>query len=291
MQYQISHETTYDYSAPVLQSYHVLHLAPRPIENQIIHSHNITIQPTPKIRDDCLDYFGNPKTLFYLEEKHSKLIVRSECAVDVLPAPRPDIGATSPWNDVPEAVRTAATSEAGRVTEFMVPSRHVRLSQQLLDYAKPSFSDRRPILECVSDLTRRIFDDFTFDNTATDVSTPVEEVLATRRGVCQDFAHLQISALRCLGIPSKYVSGYIVTHPPKGQPKLQGADASHAWVSVWTPELGWVDFDPTNNLIPSQEHIAIASGRDYEDVSPISGVLLGGGTHVVHVSVDVAPRS
>ena len=142
-------------------------------------------------------------------------------------------------------------------------------------------------MEGVLDLTRRIFEDFTFDPSATDVSTPVSTVLKQRRGVCQDFAHLQIAALRSLNLPARYVSGYIVTHPPEGQVKLQGADASHAWISVWAPQTGWVDFDPTNNIIPRGEHITIAYGRDYDDVSPISGVLLGGGAHSVGVAVDV----
>ena len=175
------------------------------------------------------------------------------------------------------------------VQQYTAASRHGRRIEALRDYARTSFTDNAPVLAATHDLMRRIFEEFTFDPSATDVSTPVESVFKERRGVCQDFAHLMISALRSLGLPARYVSGYILTHPPPGQPRLQGADASHAWVSVWAPETGWVDFDPTNNVIPHGEHVTIAYGRDYDDVSPISGVLLGGGAHTVEVAVDVAP--
>ena len=162
------------------------------------------------------------------------------------------------------------------VLQFVSASRHTRVVPEAIDYARPSFPPDRPVLEAALDLTERIYRDFTFDSTATDISTPVSHVLQERRGVCQDFAHLAITCLRAFGLPARYVSGYLLTYPPPGMEKLQGADASHAWMSVWAPEVGWVDFDPTNGIMPAEEHITVAYGRDYDDVSPISGVLLGG---------------
>lgn len=287
MRYSITHDTTYSYSAPVLQSYHILHLSPRSVGHQVSHQHRIVADPAPAVRHDKVDYFGNPATILSMEKQHSGLSVRSESQIEVLEKPTPDLAGSQPWNEIASRVKAATQNTDDRAPEFVAPSRNARPSPQLVDYARPSFADGRPILEAVSDLTGRIFNDFTFDNSATDISTPVEDVLKNKRGVCQDFAHLEIAALRSLHLPVRYVSGYILTQPPKGKPKLQGADASHAWISVWAGSAGWVDFDPTNNLIPSSEHITIAYGRDYDDVSPISGVLLGGGTHTVHVAVDV----
>ena len=168
-------------------------------------------------------------------------------------------------------------------------ARHVPVAADIQDFAKISFLDRRPVLAAAMDLTRRIFQEFTFDGRATDLSTPVSTVLKIRRGVCQDFAHLAIAACRSMGVPARYVSGYLMTRPPPGQIKLKGADASHAWLSVWCPKHGWIDFDPTNGVVPAGEHITLAYGRDYEDISPISGVLLGGGDQTMRVEVDVEP--
>ena len=177
------------------------------------------------------------------------------------------------------------------VLQFVSTSRHTRIVHEALDYALPSFPPGRPILEAALDLTKRIYREFTFDSTSTDISTPVSHVLQERRGVCQDFAHLAITCLRGLGLPARYVSGYLLTYPPPGMEKLQGADASHAWLSVWAPEVGWVDFDPTNGIMPSEEHITVAYGRDYDDVSPISGILLGGSRQKMVVAVDVTVAS
>jgi transglutaminase-like putative cysteine protease len=175
------------------------------------------------------------------------------------------------------------------VLQFTLPSRHTRTSRALLDFARGSFPAGKPVLAGAWDLTRRVFKEFSFDPTATDISTPVEQVLRDKRGVCQDFAHLMLAAMRSLGLPARYVSGYLMTLPPPGMVRLQGADASHAWISAWSPEAGWIDFDPTNGVIPSEQHITVAYGRDYDDVSPISGVLLGGGDQVISVGVDVIP--
>jgi transglutaminase-like putative cysteine protease len=168
-------------------------------------------------------------------------------------------------------------------------SPHVRTSAELQAYAAPSFPPGRPVLEAVRDLVTRIHQDFIYDATATEVSTPVATVLSARRGVCQDFAHVAIGCLRALGLAGRYVSGYLLTRPPPGRPRLVGADASHAWMATWVPRLGWVDFDPTNDLIAGQDHVTIAHGRDFSDVTPIRGIILGGGAHQLAVSVDVAP--
>jgi transglutaminase-like putative cysteine protease len=199
----------------------------------------------------------------------------------------PMLALSAPWEHVVSRARRSDGEHDIAVLQFVSASRHTRVAAEVLDYARPSFPPHRPILEAALDLTQRIYDDFTFDSTATDISTPVSHVLQERRGVCQDFAHLAITCLRGLGLPARYVSGYLLTYPPPGMEKLQGADASHAWISVWAPEVGRVDFDPTNGVIPSEEHVTVAYGRDYDDVSPISGVLLGGSRQTMSVAVDV----
>jgi transglutaminase-like putative cysteine protease len=175
------------------------------------------------------------------------------------------------------------------VLQYRCASRLTTPNLEIEDYAAKSFRSGRPLLDAAIELNQRIFEDFIFDPAATDISTPISQVMRERRGVCQDFAHVMLAALRAMRIPARYVSGYILTHPPPGQPRLQGADASHAWISVWSPESGWTDLDPTNGLVVSDEHITIAYGRDYDDISPIGGVLLGGGDHTVSVGVDVVP--
>jgi len=286
MRYLVTHKTTYRYSALVHQSYHLLHLSPCPVAFQSVHSHLVTASPTPARNNDGTDYFGNPFRIVTIETDHQELVVEARTDLTVAQAvPAQDVLANSTgWQDLIDGKNAAPA-----VQQYTAASRHGRRIQALRDYARTSFTDNAPVLAATHDLMRRIFEEFTFDPSATDVSTPVESVFKERRGVCQDFAHLMISALRSLGLPARYVSGYILTHPPPGQPRLQGADASHAWVSVWAPETGWVDFDPTNNVIPHGEHVTIAYGRDYDDVSPIGGVLLGGGAHTVDVAVDVAP--
>jgi transglutaminase-like putative cysteine protease len=242
------------------------------------------------MREDHVDYFGNPTTLLAIEQVHEHLTVESNSEISVVRSFTGNVENSEDWRDLSDLSGTGAKLQGGMdVWQFSAPSRHGRRLRQLADYAAASFPPGQPILAGCHDLMERIYTEFTFDPQATDVSSRVEDVLAAKRGVCQDFAHLMISALRSLGLPARYVSGYILTHPPEGQEKLQGADASHAWVSVWSPRHGWVEFDPTNNVIPRGEHIVFAYGRDYDDVSPISGVLLGGGAHSVDVAVDVVP--
>lgn len=289
MRFSVSHRTTYTYKSPVARSQHVLHLRPRTFAGQKVLNHSLIIDPAPAGAYEVVDYFGNKTSYLRIEGEHDEFTVHARSSVDVDVAPMPNLSASAPW----EQVAAQADDPRGvidiEVSQFSCKSRHVPFNTEIGDFARVSFTPGRPVLEATFDLNRRIHTEFAFDPTATDVSTPVLRVLRMRRGVCQDFAHLTLAALRTLGLPARYVSGYLLTRPPPGQPKLQGADASHAWVSVWAPQTGWVDFDPTNGLIPHGEHITIAYGRDYEDISPISGILLGGGDQQIKVAVDVEP--
>ncbi|MGH1351998.1 MAG: transglutaminase family protein [Methyloligellaceae bacterium] len=287
MKYKIDHKTIYKYVAPVVQSHHILHLSPRDVSHQVISGHSLIIDPAPASRKDFIDYNGNPVSLVTIEQEHSSLQFYSHSEID-LAVNNIDVSAqTTGWE---EAVLEARLSGALDILQYSCISRHTQPDEDIQNYALKSFTAGRPVLEGALELTQRIFSEFTFDNTATDVSTPISEVMKMKRGVCQDFAHLQAACLRVLGIPSRYVSGYILTHPPEGMKKLAGTDASHAWVSAWCgKEFGWVDFDPTNNMIPYDEHITFAYGMDFDDVSPVSGVLIGGGDHTVSVAVDVIP--
>jgi transglutaminase-like putative cysteine protease len=287
MIYDVSHRTAYVYRKPVLQSEHLVHLAPRSGPRQSVLRHSLLIEPAPSARIERTDYFGNGTAILTVDDEHSELVIHARSTVEVRQPDLPILTLSAPWEQVPGRARSSRHELDVSVLQFASTSRHTRVSAEVLDYARPSFPAHRPILEGALDLTQRIFHDFRFDSTATDISTPVAHVLAERRGVCQDFAHLAIACLRGLGLPARYVSGYLLTYPPPGMEKLQGADASHAWLSVWAPEVGWVDFDPTNGVMPSEEHVTVAYGRDYDDVSPISGVLLGGSRQTMSVAVDV----
>lgn len=289
MIFEVSHRTTYSYRRPVLQSQHLLHLTPRDSQRQTVLRHSILIEPAPATQSDVRDRYGNAVGVLSVVDAHSELIVHARSTVDVRPPELPMLGLSTPWEQVKGRALVGDDQLDLSVLEFVSASRHTRPFRDALDYARPSFMPGRPILEAAFDLTQRIYRDFRFDAGATDISTPVSHVLRQRRGVCQDFAHVALTCLRTLKLPARYVSGYLLTYPPPGQPKLQGADASHAWFSVWTPEVGWVDFDPTNGVIPTTEHITVAYGRDYDDVSPISGVLFGGLDQRMAVAVDVNP--
>lgn len=288
MIYRVRHETRYEYSDPVSVSHHILRLTPRDLPGQIRRSSRINILPIPQA--NCTthqDYFGNAVTIFSLQEPHEELTVEAISQLEVIAPPKPDLKQSPPWESVRDSVCSDHTPEGLDACQFVFDSRRSYARPDLAVYARESFPEGRPILEAVNDLTTRIHNDFRFDTKATEVSTPVETFFEKRRGVCQDFSHLQVACLRSLGLPARYVSGYLRTIPPEGKPRLVGADASHAWCAAWCPGTGWVDFDPTNNCIPSGSHITVAWGRDYSDVSPIHGVLLGGARHTLHVAVDV----
>lgn len=287
MKYTIDHKTIYKYAVPVVQSHHVLHLSPCQVPHQVISGHSLVIEPAPASRKDFLDYHQNPGSIIVIEQEHSHLQFHSHSEIEIVTKGLEPPKKSPAWENVVQQVQNSNSLD---VLNYSCLSRNTRLNESILDYARASFIPQRPIHEVAFELTNRIFEEFTFDNTATDVSTPISKVIEIKRGVCQDFAHLQIACIRAMGIPARYVSGYILTKPPEGMKKLAGSDASHAWLSVWCgEEIGWVDYDPTNNMIPYDEHITFAYGADYDDVSPISGVLIGGGEHTVSVAVDVTP--
>lgn len=287
MIYQVSHETTYRYRNDVSISHNLVHLKARPCPRQTLVRDELTVSVTPAVRLTQTDYFGNPVTSFTIQEPHRTLSVRSVNVVEVHPPPAPAASKTTPWEEVRSFLRADRGPATVDAYQFTFGSPYVKLDPGLYEYALPSFPVGRPVLEAALDLTHRIYTEFTFDSTATTIATPLTEVLRVKRGVCQDFAHFGIGCLRSLGLAARYVSGYLQTMPPPGQARLVGADASHAWLSVYCPRTGWTDVDPTNDVIPAQKHILIAWGRDYDDVSPVRGVILGGGRHSLRVAVDV----
>ncbi len=289
MIYEVSHRTRYRYSIPVSFSHHVLHLSPRTFPHQVCHRTALSISPTPTIQTARTDYFGNPETHITLQEQHRELVLHARSVIEVRETPRPVPSKTKPWDEIYGSLVSDLSEPARNALQFAFDSPRTRYTVDLRDYATESFLPGRPVLEGALDLTQRIFRDFDYDKTATTVWTPIDEVFAGRRGVCQDFAHLELACLRSLRVPARYVSGYLLTKAPEGKDKLVGSDASHAWLSVWCPGHGWIDLDPTNNLLVSVEHVAIGIGRDYGDVSLVNGVIFGGGAHTIEVAVDVSP--
>jgi transglutaminase-like putative cysteine protease len=290
MTYRIVHKTTYTYKQPVSFGTHVAYLIPRSQPHHTCMSHELLITPNPASLHERLDYFGNAFAFFTIREPHQELIIeaRSRVAVDGPLVKWPDWAPA--WDEVVRSLPTDLSEAGLDAYQFVFESPRVSPGVAFAAYASPSFPPGRPLTEALLDLTARIYKDFRFDSKATTVRTSPEQVLRSRKGVCQDFAHLQVACLRSLGIAARYVSGYIRTYPPPGRPRLVGADASHAWVSVYCPGAGWLDLDPTNNLIPSESHVKLAWGRDYGDVSPVRGVILGGRDHKLEVGVDMEPQ-
>ena len=288
--YHVVHETCYAYQSTVTLSQQYLHLSPRTLPYQQTESHHIWIDPCEEDGVNGVDFFGNNTRHIAITTPHKTLLVHAESTVTLTPRNNmAQIKGTLPWEYLRDRMlrdRHPATQEACR---YLYASPHVSCSPDLEKYARTSYTAGRPQLDAALDLTHRIFDDFEFDDKATDISTPLEDVLKGRRGVCQDFAQLMIGCLRSIGLPALYVSGYILTHPPEGQPRMIGADASHAWVSVFCPGLGWIDFDPTNRCLVQNEHITLGLGRDFSDVTPMRGIVLGGGEQELEVKVTVTP--
>ena len=286
--YHIRHTTTYRYAEPVSVCQNVAHLAPRADPRQRAGRPVLSVTPAPAVIDDRPDYFGNPACYFTVQEPHREMVVRVEHRVTVRPDPPPA------WTPVWETVRDRLPWDRSPAWldayQHLLPSRYVATDERYAAFAAPSFVPGRPVLDAARDLCGRIHREFAYDPRATTLATPVEQVFAARRGVCQDFAHLFLACLRSVGLAARYVSGYLATVPPPGQPRLVGADATHAWVGVFCGDAGWVDLDPTNDTIPADRHVLLAWGRDYDDVSPLKGVILGGGSHAVEVSVDVVPE-
>lgn len=288
--YAIEHETRYAYTAPVSQSWQLARLTPRSLPWQTTVAHALQIDPPADERHDARDNFGNTVTHFGLHGAHHVLRVRMNCIVDVGERPQPIADAPpEPWETVCGKVRTDPTLDGLAPAQMSEPTQLVPLSEAAQAYAAPSFAEGRDWLEAVTHLMHRIHADFEFEPGATTVSTSVDEVLHQRRGVCQDFAHLMLACLRVHGLPARYVSGYLLTDPPEGQPRLMGVDASHAWIAAYSPTHGWIEFDPTNDQRADERYITLAWGSDFADVVPLRGVILGGGTQDMDVSVSVVP--
>lgn len=287
--YTVEHETRYGYTAPVSGSWQLARLTPRTLPWQRLLSHELHIEPLPDERRDEVDGFGNTVTHFGLHGAHRVLSVRMECSIDVADRAVPDASRDEPWEAVREAIRRAPQLADLEPAQMSEPTTLVPLSEAARAYAMPSLAPRRPWLEAMTELMHRIHADFEFEPGATTVSTSVDEVLHQKSGVCQDFAHLMLACLRGHGLPARYVSGYLRTEPPPGQPRLMGVDASHAWVAAYAPAHGWVEFDPTNDHLADRRYITLAWGADFADVVPLRGVILGGGHQSMGVSVSVIP--
>jgi len=291
--YRVTHQSVYRYSEPVTLSHQQLHLTPRPLDYQRSRSYQITISPAPTRRYDGIDPFGNPVTEIAIETAHSELDIVAEGVVEIADYKPPDIKSGPVWNAVREqfAYRAGWKPGAGvlEATQFLFESPHARIMRDLRAYASDCFEADWPLLDATRSLMRKIHRDFKYDPGATTVSTSVMKFLEQKRGVCQDYAHLMISCLRSTGLAARYVSGYVLTRPTSGGARPVGADASHAWVSVFVPDCGWVDFDPTNNVLPSDEHITVGWGRDFSDVTPLRGVINGGGKQTLEIKVTVEP--
>jgi len=290
--YQIFHDTCYHYDSPVSLAQQLAHLWPRECTWQRCTEQQLLISPDPTTRRDELDVFGNPLTRLAFERPHDELQVNARLTVEVLARPLADFSLSPAWEQTRDALTYSSQPLSAEMLEacrYRFQSPYVHLKRSFVEFSESCFPPGRPLLLGVQALMQKIFSEFTFDAEATQVATPLVEVLERRRGVCQDFAHLMLACVRSRGLAARYISGYLLTQPPPGQPRLIGADASHAWVSVFCPVLGWVDFDPTNNVQPALEHITLAWGRDFSDVSPLRGVILGGGSHDPEVRVTVMP--
>jgi transglutaminase-like putative cysteine protease len=288
MEYAVRHRTTYRYMQDVSYSRHLVHLAPRETATQRLVNFRLAVTPAPDQHISRLDFFGNPVDWLALDEPHAGVDVVAESRVVALAPPARDDAASEPWEQV-RARLEAPDAEASDVVHAVFDSPLTVFTVDLAGYARRSFTPGRPMLAAAIDLMARIHADFRYDTTVTDTHTAVDQVFEIRAGVCQDLAHIGIASLRALGLPARYVSGYLLTRPPPGRERLIGADASHAWFAVWAPPFGWVDLDPTNDMIPGDGHITVAWGRDYGDVAPINGIVTGGGDHLIDVGVDVVP--
>lgn len=292
---EVLHDTTYRYAAEVSLAHHVAYLRPLDMAHQKVDGFRLSVKPRPGTERTFRDAYGNARTHFSLDQPHTRLVVRASSRVEVSPRyDGLDPASTAAWERVADGMVYRSGTWPTRGTEFTFPSPFVPRHRELGQYAATSFRRGVPIAVGAIDLMRRIRRDFEYASDATDVSTPVLEAFNARHGVCQDFAHVMIGGLRALGLATRYVSGYLLTRPPPGKPRLIGADASHAWVSVWCPDDSgdgfWLDLDPTNDVVPSTSHVTLAVGRDFGDVSPLRGIIRGGGSdHSLSVGVTVRP--
>ncbi|WP_110641403.1 transglutaminase family protein [Salinicola sp. CPA57] len=284
MRYRVRHTTRYEYAAPVSLCHNEARILPRELSWQKVEPTGLDIEPRPAVTSERLDFFGNRVAFFSVQEVHLALSVTASTTLRTQGRPLPPSEVDNDWQ---MAVRHA--SRTPELRQFQLDSPFIFRDPALRGFAASSFPVGRPLLNAVDDLNRRIFETFTYDPAFSTLATPVLDVLRARRGVCQDFAHLMIGCLRSLGLSARYVSGYLETLPPPGQPRLIGADASHAWVAVHVPNWGWLEYDPTNGNLPGERHLILGWGRDYGDVPPLKGIMNGGGAHELDVSVDVEP--
>lgn len=293
MIYQLRHTTSYEYSAPVTLCHNEARVLPRELPWQHCEPSQVEITPRPAVQSERVDFFGNRVLYFAIQDIHQSLDVTVRTRIETRPRPALASASSSTakceWRTCRDVLAHSTERDCLRARFFRLDSPFVHSNTQLAEYAAPSFVAGRSLAEAVQDLNQRIYDDFTYDPAFTTLATPLMEVLEKRRGVCQDFAHLTIGCLRSVGLAARYVSGYLETLPPPGQPRLIGADATHAWVAVFLPGWGWLELDPTNGSLPGERHIVAAWGRDYADVPPLTGVMSGGGEHTLDVAVDVLP--
>jgi transglutaminase-like putative cysteine protease len=289
MIYRISHITTYEYSEPVSIGHNIVHLTPRSCPRQTCLRHRLAVRPRPHIGAERDDGFGNRCRYFAIQQAHRKLLIGALNRIEILPRDPLDLNSSASWESLRDQVEDDYSPEGIALQQLVYESPEIASTEEIAEYARASFRPGRNALEAALELMERVHAEFTYDTKATEVHTTAAEAFRLRRGVCQDFANVLIAALRSQGLPARYVSGYLRTNPPPGRPRLVGADATHAWVSLFCGPAGWVDLDPTNNVVPSEDHITLAWGRDYSDVAPIKGIVLGGGHHTMQVAVDVVP--
>ena len=298
MRLRITHDTRYRYEPPVLTAVHMTHLTPPPTRCQDRLDARLQVHPQPASITESLDIYRNVRTFFEIASPHDELLVRASSLVETH-APDP-VGSTLAWDAVRDSFVYHVGAEWHPAAEFIYPSHYVHPGEVCADYARPSFPPGRPLIDAARELMQRVHQDFTYASRSTEINTPAAEALAQRRGVCQDFSHVMLACLRSLGLPARYVSGYLLTQPPPGQPRLVGSDASHAWVAVFLPDVaaqhgghGWYDLDPTNDRhgwgAPGEDFVRLAVGRDYADISPMRGVIHGGAGHELDVGVTVEP--
>ena len=289
MRYRVVHHTEYQYPEPVTLCHNEAHLSPRVGPRQQLLRHELTIDPPPSAQTRREDFFGNAVEYFAIQLAHTRLAVTATSEVELaVHDPQLHFQVQNSWEMAAARTRSETTRATLEARQFTLASPMVAASPEIAAYAAASFTSGRPLLDAVHDLMGRIHRDFTYDPGFTTIATPLAHVFEHRRGVCQDFAHLAIACLRAFGLAARYVSGYIETLPAPGQAKLVGADASHAWFAVYDPDAGWLDFDPTNNQIPIDQHITVAWGRDYADITPLKGIIFGGGaSHSAQVAVDI----
>lgn len=289
MKYSVYHKTLYKYSNVISGCHNIASLAPREYATQKVSKEKLTIFPQPEATDTFTDAFKNRRTYFSIPGEHQTLEIVSEFQVEMTTKDYPLSAFATNWKEVAANCEDPQSEEDILANQFLYPTEYTEPNEAIINYAEQSFAEDSSVYEVAMNLMGRIFNDFEFDGMATSVDSKPKILIENKRGVCQDFAQFFIACMKSKGIPAKYISGYILTHPPEGEEKLFGVDASHAWVAVYCPIYGWLELDPTNNIVPGKEHIKIAEGRDYHDIQPVKGIFLGNGFHELEIAVDVRP--